>query len=75
MDSLYVVRTPIPFTPAMEVGKNKKDFILKYKDCENYYGVAWNHQHSEVREILNGELESFFPEKGARSCLVKAGWR
>ena len=47
----------------MEVGKNKKDFILKYKDCENYYGVAWNHQHSEVREILNGELESFFRRK------------
>ena len=63
ISNVKVVRTPIPFTPAMEVGKNKKDFILKYKDCENYYGVAWNHQHSEVREILNGELESFFRRK------------
>ena len=44
----------------MEVGETKQDFILKYKDCDNYYGVAWNYQHSEVREILNGELESFF---------------
>ena len=63
ISNVKVVRTPIPFTPAMEVGKSKKDFILKYKDCENYYGVAWNHQHSEVREILNGELESFFRRK------------
>ena len=63
ISNVKVVHTPIPFTPAMEVGKNKKDFILKYKDCENYYGVAWNHRHSEVREILNGELESFFRRK------------
>ena len=63
ISNVKVVHTPIPFTPAMEVGKNKKDFILKYKDCENYYGVAWNHRHSEVREILNGDLESFFRRK------------
>ena len=55
-----ITPTPIPFTPVMEVGEGRKDFILKYKDCENFYGVAWNYQHSEVREILNGELESFF---------------
>ena len=55
-----VTSAPIPFTPVMEVGEGRKDFILKYKDCENFYGVAWNYQHSEVREILNGELESFF---------------
>ena len=28
ISNVNVVRTPIPFTPAMEVGKNKKDFIL-----------------------------------------------
>lgn len=55
-----ITPAPIPFTPVMEVGEGGKDFILKYKDCENFYGVAWNYQHSEVREILNGELESFF---------------
>ena len=60
INKVNVVRTPIPFTPVMEVGETKQDFILKYKDCDNYYGVAWNYQHSEVREILNGELESFF---------------
>lgn len=60
INNVNVVRTPIPFTPVMEVGETKQDFILKYKDCDNYYGVAWNYQHSEVREILNGELESFF---------------
>lgn len=55
-----VVPAPIPFTPAMEVGKERQDFILKYKGCDNHYGVAWNYSHSEVREVLNGELESFF---------------
>ena len=60
INKVNVVRTPIPFTPVMEVGETKQDFILKYKDCDNYYGVAWNYQHSEVREVLNGELESFF---------------
>lgn len=60
INKVNVVRTPIPFTPVMEVGETKQDFILKYKDCDNYYGVAWNYQHSEMREVLNGELESFF---------------
>lgn len=55
-----VVHAPIPFTPVMEVGEGKKDFILKYQDCDHYYGIAWNYPYSKVREILNGELESFF---------------
>ncbi len=58
-----VVRDPIAFTPEMEVGKTQKDFMLKYKDCDNFYGVAWNYPHSVIREILNGELESFFRKK------------
>lgn len=60
MSRVSVVPAPIPFTPVLEVGRTRKDFILKYEDCENFYGVAWNYPHSEVREILNGELESFF---------------
>jgi hypothetical protein len=50
INKVNVVRTPIPFTPVMEVGETKQDFILKYKDCDNYYGVAWNYQHSEDTE-------------------------
>lgn len=63
IESVDITSAPPAFTPEMETGKGQKDFILKYKDCENYYGVAWNYQHSEVREILNSELESFFRKK------------
>lgn len=59
-DKVEVVDNPIPFTPVIEKGKTKNDFILKYKDCNNFYGVAWNYQYSEIREIVNSELESFF---------------
>ena len=61
--SVEVAPAPPAFTPVLEVGEGRKDFILKYKDCEDFYGVAWNYPHSEVREVLNGELESFFRRK------------
>ena len=61
--SINVTSRNIPFTPLLEKGKDKQDFILKYEDSDNYYGVAWNFAESEVREILNDELESFFRRK------------
>ena len=60
---LKITQKPIPFIPKIEVGESQMDFVLKYNDCENFYGVAWNYRHSVVREILNGELESFFRKK------------
>lgn len=61
--SLRVVPCGIPFVPSIERGKDRQDFILKYADAGNYYGVAWNFRMSEIREIQNGELESFFRKK------------
>ncbi len=53
----------LPFTPELEKGKTGQDFILKYKEIDSYYGVAWNYKESEIREVLNSELESFFRRK------------
>ncbi len=61
--ALRVVPRDIPFVPAIERGKDRLDFILKYADVANYYGVAWNFRMSEIREIQNGELESFLRRK------------
>ncbi len=61
--SLKVVPKDILFVPSIEKGADKQDFILKYPETENYYGVAWNFPMSEIREIRNGELESFFRKK------------
>lgn len=61
--SLRVVPKGISFVPAVERGKDRMDFVLKYPDTDNYYGVAWNFGMSEIREIQNGELESFFRRK------------
>lgn len=63
MGKLKFTPTAIPFTPIIEVGNEKQDFILKYEDCENFYGVAWNYKESFIREVLNSELESFFRKK------------
>lgn len=63
MNQLEIVPKGISFTPSMEVGKTRQDFVLKYKEFDNYYGVAWNFKESVVREVLSGELESFFRKK------------
>lgn len=63
IDQLQIVPNPIPFTPNVEIGKTKQDFILKYANCHNFYGVAWNFKESMIREVLSGELESFFRKK------------
>lgn len=61
--SLKIDEGELPFTPLLKKGKNNQDFVLKYDEIENYYGVAWNYDESEIRQVLNGELESFFRRK------------
>lgn len=61
--SITIKNRNIPFTPIIEKGKSQQDFILKYPECNNFYGVSWNYEKSEIREVLNSELESFFRKK------------
>jgi hypothetical protein len=60
MAKLEFVSRPRPFTPVMEKSEVEKNFLLKYPDCNNYYGVSWNYPNSEIREVLNNELDVFF---------------
>lgn len=59
-DKLTFSHNVTSFIPVLEKGEKNLDFILKYQDIDKYYGVAWNFEESEVREIWNSELESFF---------------
>lgn len=63
MKELKIIPRPLSFTPEMRIGKDKQDFILKYEGCDKEYGVAWNYRESEVRTILDDNLESFFRKK------------
>ncbi len=63
MKQLKIVPRALSFTPEMKIGEGKQDFILKYEACDNYYGVAWNSKESEIRTVLDDNLESFFRKK------------
>lgn len=63
MKQLKIVPRNISFTPEIKSGKTKQDLILKYPECDNYYGIAWNYKESKIREVLDDNLESFFRKK------------
>ena len=47
--------------PAMIVpGRRPNSVLLQYKNLDRWYGVAWNHSPSQVRQFLCAELEPFF---------------
>ena len=60
---IKVIPRDLSFTPTINKGETKQDFILKYNECDNYYGVAWNYEESIIREVLDDNLESFFRKK------------
>jgi hypothetical protein len=45
------------YRPKMDEGVN--DYVLKYEDQPNYYGLAWNYEFSEVRLFDNSSLDVF----------------
>ena len=60
---IKILPRKLSFIPEIKLGKTKQDFILKYPECDNYYGIAWNYQASQIREVLDNNLESFFRKK------------
>ncbi len=71
LDGFFVMNSEHPGTPL--IAGQKKDFvpvingdndsrklILKYKDDNAFYGMAWEYPNSEVREVLDDELDIFF---------------
>lgn len=61
--NLSVYEKELPVIPELTEGKENQDFTLKYQDVTDFYGVAWNYDKSEIRQVLNSELESFFRKK------------
>ena len=47
--------------PEMLRGPKSNSLILKYKDAEDYYGLAWAFDQFEVRQFLCKDLDIFFP--------------
>ncbi|HVT85650.1 MAG TPA: trehalase family glycosidase [Chitinophagaceae bacterium] len=48
------------FVPVMNGDNDSRKLLLKYKDDNSFYGMAWEYPNSEVREVLNDELDIFF---------------
>lgn len=48
------------FVPVINGDNDSRKLILKYKDDNAFYGMAWEYPNSEVREVLDDELDIFF---------------
>ena len=57
---LQVTFPPTAYDPVPQLipGPTPNTLILKYRDAEPYYGLAWNSDSFFVREIRNSELDS-----------------
>lgn len=56
-DAAVIGNKTFVYRPQMDEGKN--EYILKYEDQPNYYGLAWNYEFSEVRLFDNSALDEF----------------
>ncbi len=45
--------------PKITAGPTRNSLILKYPGVNQYYGLAWQAEQAEIREILNDELDIF----------------
>ncbi len=48
---------------AIEPGARPNSLLLKYKALDHWYGIAWNHSPSQVRQFFCGELEPYFRDR------------
>ena len=57
-----VFRKP-PWEPRPEMirGPKPDSLVLKYKDVDDYYGLAWAYDDFEVRQFLCKDLDLIFP--------------
>lgn len=45
--------------PKIQEDRNAKSIVLKYNTIPSFYGMAWEGNSSEVREVKNDELDIF----------------
>lgn len=69
-------RQELAFTPKMV--KDENHVMLQYADIAQKYAICWDYPLTEVREVLNSELESFFRRKVhehlARRLIEDSQW-
>lgn len=51
---------PEDLSPIISGDNTSKKLILKYRDVDTFYGMAWDYPNSDVREVLDDELDIFF---------------
>ena len=56
-EGLEICSRKFVYRPEETGGKN--EYILKYEDQPNSYGLAWNYDFSEIRRFDNSELDGF----------------
>jgi len=46
--------------PLLYKENSSSKLILKYKDIDTWYGMAWDYPYTDVREIFHDELDIYF---------------
>jgi hypothetical protein len=50
---------PLEFTPHITEGPLPNSRLLKYPDSDHFYGIAWDSDNAQVRELQSSELDRF----------------
>lgn len=58
VDNIRIVSAPLEFKPE-ETVRNHKDFMVRYNNVCQYYAIAWNSEHAEIKEYANSDLDVF----------------
>ena len=56
-ENVSITARPALYVP--EITRRDGSFVVKYRELEGFYGVAWNYPYSQVREFAGGELDVF----------------
>jgi len=51
------------FVPEKIENLSSQNVLLKYPDMNTYYGLGWDSDNFEIREVLHDELDIFFRRK------------
>lgn len=59
-DSIRIEPVKLEYKPTIE--KGEEDFIVKYTNLNNYYGISWNYKWSDIKEYENSSLDVFMKQ-------------
>lgn len=62
LDACRYLEEDVSHTPAITIDEENRTLALKYPTVAAHYGLYWDYDMFWVREILNGELDTFMRE-------------